>query len=88
MGLLIDWNSIFFRFFSLSCLKKGQMKKKPVPLSRPNSAGQKTPCEEMAMELKRKHDAVTDREIELRLHVRSKSCDPKQAKQVSTHHTH
>jgi len=37
----------------------------------------------MAMELKRKHDAVTDREIELRLHVRSKSCDPKQAKQVS-----
>jgi len=64
--------------------KKGQMKKKPVPLSRPNSsAGQKTPCEEMAMELKRKHDAVTDREIELRLHVRSKSCDPKQAKQVS-----
>lgn len=61
--------------------KKGQMKKKPIPLSRPNSAGQKTPCEEMAMELKRKHDAVTDREIELRLHVRSKSCDPKQAKQ-------
>lgn len=61
--------------------KKGQMKKKPVPLSRPNSAGQKTPSEEMAMELKRKHDAVTDREIELRLHVRSKSCDPKQAKQ-------
>ncbi|KAL5239516.1 hypothetical protein ACI65C_006926 [Semiaphis heraclei] len=61
--------------------KKGQMKKKPVPLSRPNSAGQKPPCEEMAMELKRKHDAVTDREIELRLHVRSKSCDPKQAKQ-------
>jgi len=59
------------------------MKKKPVPLSRPNSAGQKPPCEEMAMELKRKHDAVTDREIELRLHVRSKSCDPKQAKQVS-----
>lgn len=58
------------------------MKKKPVPLSRPNSAGQKTPSEEMAMELKRKHDAVTDREIELRLHVRSKSCDPKQAKQV------
>lgn len=59
------------------------MKKKPVSLSRPNSAGQKTPCEEMAMELKRKQDAVMDREIELKLHVRSKSCDPKQAKQVS-----
>lgn len=59
------------------------MKKKPVSLSRPNSASQKMPREEMAMELKRKHDAVTDREIELRLHARSKSCDPKQAKQVS-----
>lgn len=84
MWLLIDGIRFFFHFSSLSCPKKGQMKKKPVPLSRPNSAGQKTPSEEMAMELKRKHDAVTDREIELRLHVRSKSCDPKQAKQVST----
>lgn len=63
--------------------QKGQMKKKPVSLSRPNSSSQKMPCDEMAMELKRKHDAVTDREIELRLHARSKSCDPKQAKQVS-----
>lgn len=59
------------------------MKKKPIPLSRPNSAGQKTPCEEMAMELKRKQDAIMDREIELKHHVRSKSCDPKQAKQVN-----
>lgn len=58
------------------------MKKKPLSLSRPNSAGQKTPCEEMAMELKRKQDAVTDREIELRLHAQSKSCDLK-PKQVS-----
>lgn len=69
-------------FTTTLIVQKGQMKKKPVSLSRPNSAGQKTPCEEMAMELKRKHDAVTDREIELKLHVRSKSCDPKQAKQV------
>lgn len=63
------------------------MKKKPISLSRPNSAGQQQtePCEEMAMELKRKQDAVRDREIELRLHARSKSCDPKQAKQVSTY---
>lgn len=59
------------------------MKKKPISLSRPNSAEQKTPCEEMAMELKRKQDAVTDREMELKLHVQSKSCDSKQAKQVS-----
>lgn len=59
------------------------MKKKPISLSRPNSAGQKTPCEEMAMELKRKQDAITDREMELKLHVQSKSCDPKQSKQVS-----
>jgi hypothetical protein len=59
------------------------MKKKPIPLSRPNSVGQKTPCEEMAMELKRKQDAIMDREIELKHHVRSKSCDPKQAKQVN-----
>lgn len=60
------------------------MKKKLVSLSRPNSASQKTPCEEMAMELKRKHDAITDREIELTLYAQSKSCDPKQAKQVKT----
>lgn len=60
------------------------MKKKPISLSRPNSAGQKTPCEEMAMELMRKQDAITDREMELKLHVQSKSCNPKQAKQVST----
>ncbi|VVC37039.1 Hypothetical protein CINCED_3A025372 [Cinara cedri] len=63
--------------------KKGQMKKKPISLSRPNSAGQQQtqPSEEMAMELKRKQDAVMNREIELRLHAQSKSCDPKQAKQ-------
>lgn len=59
------------------------MKKKPVSLSTPNSAGRKTPCEEMAMELKRKQDAVADREVELKLHARSKLCDPKLAKQVS-----
>lgn len=63
------------------------MKKKPISLSRLNSTKQQQsqPCEEMAIELKRKHDTVRNREIELRLHVRSKSCDPKQAKQVSTY---
>ncbi|XP_050443328.1 trichoplein keratin filament-binding protein isoform X2 [Adelges cooleyi] len=57
--------------------KKEQMKKKPVRLSRPTSASHGIPNEEMAKELLRKQDAVTNREKELKLYARSKSCDPK-----------